>query len=96
MIPAHIEPVLKEDAQAYTKRLAGWPYAGFAPQADEWARRKYLFAKDIWPKRHAQCPGFKDKEGRAITWETRFKDMFLEPLAEYRARLHAAQTQVAA
>lgn len=96
MIPDHAKPILAEDAQAYIKRLHGWPYAGVAPQADEWARRKYLFAKEVWSRRDEICSDFKDKNGNPITWAARFTDMFFESLEDYRARIRAAQTQVAA
>jgi hypothetical protein len=89
VIPADIQLVLDADAQAYIQRLAGWPYAGVAPAADAWARRKYLFAKGVWPKRDEPCPGFQ------CTWAARFEQMWLEPLADYRARLHAAQKAAA-
>ena len=95
MIPDYAKPILEADAQAYVKRLAGWPYAGVAVEANQWAERKYRFAAEIWPKRHAACPKFTDEEGRPITWETRFKQMWMEPLREYRERLHAAKDKQA-
>jgi hypothetical protein len=93
MIPAYLEPILAADAAAYTKRLIGWPYAGSAIEANRWAEQKYHFALEIWPKRHAACPGFKDDHGRPITWETRFQQMWHESLADYRQRIHAAKPQ---
>lgn len=96
MISANIEPILAEDAKAYAKRLMGWPYAGVAPQADVWARRKYLLYREVWTKRHDACPGFKDERGKPITWATRFERMTLEPIADYHQRLRAAQSQAAA
>ena len=96
MIPNHIKPILDVDAQAYIKRLAGWPYAGVAMVADQWAQRKYHLYREVWAKRRNACPGFKDKHGRPITWATRFEQMCAEPIVAYHARLKAAQTQVAA
>lgn len=93
MIPEHLKPILAADAAAYAKRLVGWPYAGVATVAEVWAEQKYHFALEIWRKRHAACPGFKDKHGYPITWETRFKQMWHESLEDYRARIHAAEPQ---
>lgn len=91
MIPDYAKSILAADAQAYIKRLMGWPYAGVAIEADRWAERKYLFAREIWCKRAAACPGFAP-----MSWAERFEQMFGEPLENYGERLRAVRPKEAA
>ena len=91
-----LKPVFDADAEAYIKRLAGWPYASMATEATRWAERKYHFAREIWNKRDEFCPGRKTERGERMTWAQRFAEMWHEPLEDYVQRCKTARTKVAA